>query len=59
MNGIIFNELSSSSIQIDHLRFLNEEGSLTKIMSLNKRKYGLACVVQLISMSLQKGHSTS
>jgi len=58
MRVIIINEPSSSSIQIDHLRSLNEERSLTKKMSLNKRSYGIACAARLILISSQKGHWT-
>jgi len=43
IRGIIINELSNSSIQIDHLRSLKEKRSLTKKISLNKGTHGIAC----------------
>jgi len=54
--GITIDKPSSSSIQIDHPRSLSEGRSLTKKLSLNKRSYGIAWVVRLISINSQIGY---
>jgi len=58
MRGIILNKPGSSSIQIDHLKSLNEERSLTKKIRLKKRSNEIACAAWLISMSSQNEHWT-